>query len=267
MKIPARCATDEDAFEALQSCAKLKKPLYLSVHPDYTTIATEEGDGVGEIPPYLRDMPNPDRTLSFTMVSFYRFLPISDPESAISQLRGLWKPFKVYGRVYIAEEGINAQMAVPTNVLRHFEAACSTLDILRDRMNDVDFKVNCDSRRISTDEYYANSPFRALHIRKRKQILVDGLQQPLDWQDVKDELDPLEWHNRIPSNSLGDVDSSSTPIILDCRNKYESDVGRFDGAIPLNTNTFQDSWQALQYILKDKDASTPIMTYCTGGIR
>jgi UPF0176 protein len=55
--------------------------------------------------------------------------------------------------------------------------------------------------------------------------------------------------------------------VLDCRNKFESEVGRFDRAIPLNTTTFRESWDVLSNLLKDRPKDTPIMTYCTGGIR
>jgi predicted sulfurtransferase len=223
-------------------------------------------------------MPNPDLATSFTLVSFYRFRAVHDPDAVIQHMRALWAPFKVYGRVYVAEEGVNAQMAVPTNVLSHFEAACSLLEVLREEgeaSRPGSFRVNCDSREMSADEYYTHTPFRALHIRRRKQILVDGLPEPLDWRAVHDELSPRDWHDRIPlvasPSTLHPVplsDSSSlAPVILDCRNKYESDVGRFDGALPLDTETFQESWAALERILKDKDPATPIMTYCTGGIR
>ena len=57
-------------------------------------------------------------------------------------------------------------------------------------------------------------------------------------------------------------------MVLDCRNAYESDVGKFEGALPLGTNTFRDTWGALERVLGGKDPSkTQVMIYCTGGIR
>jgi predicted sulfurtransferase len=250
-------------------------------------------------PSYLRDMPDPDLSSSFTLISFYRFRAVTHPAAAVAEMRALWKPFKAMERVYVAEEGINAQMAVPTTVLRHFEAASSMLDVLRDDDDDDRddaasagnvngrsfFRVNCDSHEMTADEYYSQAPFKALHIRVRNQILVDGLETPLDWAqqdrrkrekkereltdvDIEKEMDPLDWHHRLPSSSSSSSSSSVlSPLILDCRNKFESDVGRFDGAIPLNTSTFQDSWAALETLLRDEDKGREVMTYCTGGIR
>lgn len=56
-------------------------------------------------------------------------------------------------------------------------------------------------------------------------------------------------------------------MVLDCRNSYESEIGIFQNAIPLNTTFFRESWDALDEVLKDKPKDAPIMTYCTGGIR
>lgn len=278
MNIPRRCSSDEEAREALQHCARLQTPLHLSLHPDYFTESCSSLDGQEQsqsqrqgnmqrksshftLPQHLKDMPNPDNSPSFTLVSFYRFKPVPDPDQQIARMHELWRPFKVLGRVYVAEEGVNAQMAVPTSVLKWFEEASSSLEVLRHEGDG--FRVNCDSREMSSEEFHARAPFRALHIRRRRQVLVDGLSEELDWRAVPDELSPLEWHHRIPSS----LSTSPAPVILDCRNKYESQVGRFNGAIPLDTDTFQESWAALETILKDKDPSTPIMTYCTGGIR
>ena len=69
-------------------------------------------------PEYLKDMKDPSESDSMTMLSFYSFPPsgIEDPEDFAMQLRKKWKPFEALGRVYVAGEGVNAQMSVPTNV-------------------------------------------------------------------------------------------------------------------------------------------------------
>jgi len=69
-------------------------------------------------PAYLDNMANPKETETMTMLSFYSFPPggVRDPEEFALFLRKVWKPFDALGRVYVAEEGINAQMSIPTNV-------------------------------------------------------------------------------------------------------------------------------------------------------
>ena len=116
---------------------------------------------------------------------------------------------------------------------------------------------------------------------------------PLNWQNAGYDMPPLEWHRRLKEAkkqaqeeeeriaSFGDdnnnIVSLSTnkeqqqqqllPIVLDCRNEYETQVGKFDLAEPLGTTNFRDTWDVLKDKLKDIPKNAPIMTYCTGGIR
>lgn len=95
-----------------ESQSRLKRPSIL-IHVMKDTNVPDV-----EYPSYLKDMPNPKETKEMTMLSFYSFPPggITDPEDFLLFLKQAWEPFDALGRVYIAEEGINAQMSVPTNV-------------------------------------------------------------------------------------------------------------------------------------------------------
>ena len=66
-------------------------------------------------------------------------------------------------------------------------------------------------------------------------------------------LSPAEWHARLMemrelqeqgAGTEAGGPTTQLPIVLDCRNTYESDMGRFRGAVPLETDTFADSWCA-----------------------
>ena len=93
-------------------------------------------------------------------------------------------------------------------------------------------------------------------------------------------MPPLEWHEKLKEaraarqlqsvsgdTSPASVSTSPTvaPLIFDCRNSYETSVGIFEGAEPLATENFRDSWRSFEEKLKGKPKDTPIMTYCTGG--
>jgi predicted sulfurtransferase len=103
--------------------------------------------------------------------------------------------------------------------------------------------------------------------------LRDGLpseiSNALDWRDAGPELSPEEWHEEL--RLLRDDDesslSSSSTTLLDCRNLYESDQGTFQGAIPLGTQTFQESWESLEERTKEFPRDEPVHIFCTGGIR
>lgn len=69
-------------------------------------------------PPYLQHLADPSQSDTMTMLSFYAFPPsgIENPDDFAVMLRNVWKPFHALGRVYVAQEGVNAQMSIPTNV-------------------------------------------------------------------------------------------------------------------------------------------------------
>lgn len=233
-------------------------------------------------PPYLIDMPDPKASDTMTMLSFYSFPPdggIPDPESTADILRKSWRPFGALGRVYVAREGVNAQMAVPTNVLSNFLDCCTLSDEEGGALSGVLGKymengMNIDPTPLGMREFFRDDgdpPFRNLHVRVRSQIVADGLERPLDWERAGYDMPPLEWHAKLKearenANAEGG-DEDSKPIVFDCRNDYETQVGKFELAEPLNTTNFRDSWDVLRDRLRDVPKDAPIMTYCTGGIR
>lgn len=256
-------------FEAHQD--RLKRPsllVYVSKDPD--------GPPPAPTPTYLEGMPDPAATKSMTMLSFYAFPPdtIRTPEDFAMRLRKLWKPFNALGRVYVAQEGVNAQMSVPTNVLENFMQCCRSVSELGEWMENG---VNVDPKPLSVEEFSTAGvpvngkpapPFRNLHIRVRNQVVADGLDKPLDWQSAGYDMPPLEWHEKLKeAREQQEAGLSEAPILLDCRNKYETDVGRFELAEPLGTENFRESWDVIKERLADTPKDAPIMMYCTGGIR
>lgn len=222
--------------------------VFVDVHPDYE----EE-----EAPEWLLDVPDPDLAEEWEMLSFYRFVDIEQPESFANMLQLAWAPLGVRGRVYVASEGINAQMAVPCTSTERFERAVEAIEKL------AGVYLNKAERRWSGEEFREDPPFPALHVRARKQIVADGLSRPLEWSDrsgrVGKGLSPEEWHEMM--------DKEEGATVLDCRNSYETEVGTFEKAVPLETSFFRESWGELERLVGDADRDTPIMTYCTGGIR
>ena len=73
------------------------------------------------------------------------------------------------------------------------------------------------------------------------QVLTDGLATALDWGRAGKELSPREWHGAVKPDGEG-----RRPLMLDCRNLYESEVGSFEGAEPVGTLTFSETWDTLR---------------------
>lgn len=203
-------------------------------------------------PTYLKDMPDPSLSDAVTMISFYAFNTIKHPSAAKVLLNELWLPFRALGRVYLAPEGINAQMAVPSNVFDRFKTSLKSVDYLSS------IRINVDEE-VDRSEFEAYLPFHGLHLRVKDRLVADGgIELDLDKNKIGSEMSPVAWHRSIDNPDA---------VVIDCRNEFESDVGRFKNAIPLKTENFRESWDALENILKGKSADTQVLTYCTGGIR
>jgi UPF0176 protein len=190
------------------------------------------------------------------MLSFYHFQHIEDPESVRN---GLFDEVReipgLRGTIYLAREGINAQMAVPSGAhLGRLLEVCSKV-LPCDPFAEVPPNLG-DIVPISTPT------FNRLIVRTRDFILRHGILPnglSLDWSDAGRELSPSEWHDQARADDK--------VLLLDCRNSYESDEGTFDGAIPLRTETFQDSWEQLDKMMEHRPREAPVYIFCTGGIR
>tara|TARA_B100000768_G_scaffold55988_1_gene54475 strand:- start:4714 stop:5766 length:1053 start_codon:yes stop_codon:yes gene_type:complete len=177
-------------------------------------------------------------------ISFYKYVLLSDLEVYRDSLFDAWKKLGVLGRAYIAQEGINAQISVPEYSLKSFRKSVNNYSELKD----VSFKIAVQESDFS---------FYKLTIKVRKQIVADGL--TLDQYDVTNvgtHLDAEQWNKAIEEGA----------IVVDMRNHYESEIGRFENAICPQSETFKEELPEVKDLLKGKEDQKVIL-YCTGGIR
>ena len=194
------------------------------------------------------------------MLSFYHFEPLPDPRACRDSLfESLQEIPGLRGTIYLASEGMNAQMAVPPEDLD------TLLQVILTDMLFLDpFENNPPNL---GDVVPIDTPtFDRLIVRIRDFVLRDGIPsdiEELDWSDDHPgpKLSPQEWYDEIVASS------GNTATLLDCRNGYESDQGTFQGAIPLNTDTFQQSWDKIDQLTEELPRDEPLMIFCTGGIR
>lgn len=178
-------------------------------------------------------------------VSFYRYVKIADPNALRDQLYIAWSALGVLGRVYVAHEGINAQICVPEPTwdffVRHLER--------NKYFEKMPLKIAIEEPRIS---------FWKLTIKVKHKIVADGIDdERFNPGNVGTHLDAQSWNEL-----MDDPDA----VVVDMRNFYESEVGRFDGAITPDVDTFAQELQVVPELLADKK-DKKIMMYCTGGIR
>src|SRR5580692_11105580 len=180
-----------------------------------------------------------------TTLSFYRYVPIGDPRAFRDELYLGLNELAVFGRIYVAAEGINAQISVPTPA---FGALQSRLDAV----------PGLEGLRLNIAVDDDGKSFWVLKIKVRKKIVADGIADPAFDMRRKGKYVDAAGFNRL-------TDDPAT-IVVDMRHHYEYEVGHFDGAIEVPSDTFREQLPMSADLLKDKKES-PIIMYCTGGIR
>ena len=177
-------------------------------------------------------------------VSFYRYVIIDSPYELRDELYESWKNLGALGRIYLAHEGVNAQLSIPESKFEEFVILVHQNPFFKD----VAFKIAVEDD--------GNSFFK-LTIKVRKQIVSDGL--PIDEYDVTNvgnHLDAKSWNKALEKGAT----------VVDMRNHYESEIGKFKGAICPDAETFKEELPEVKKILEGKE-DKQILLYCTGGIR
>lgn len=180
-----------------------------------------------------------------TTISFYQYFPIPDPNVFRDELYKNLDQLKVFGRIYIAHEGINAQISVPST---NFEAFRIYLYSIH-QLNGVRLNIAIDDD---------GKSFWVLKIKVRDKIVADGIKDPEFSMEKKGRYVNAEEFNALTN----DPDT----IVVDMRNHYEYEVGHFEKAIEVPSDTFRDQLPMAADMLKG-DKNKNIIMYCTGGIR
>jgi len=179
-------------------------------------------------------------------ISFYKYAHIGNPSIFRNHLFIQWNELDVLGRIYVAREGINAQLSVPAE---NFEIFKSHLDSI----------VFLENVRLNIAIEQDNKSFLKLKIKVRDKILADGL------NDATFDVTNKGIHlNAEKFNAL--LEDPDT-ILVDMRNHYESEIGHFKNAITPDVDTFRDSLDIIERDLADHKEDKKLLMYCTGGIR
>lgn len=178
-------------------------------------------------------------------VSFYKYVNILNPEEFRDLLYTKWSELNCFGRIYLANEGINAQMNVPEHNWDAFVQFVYSIP----ELNEVPFKIAVEDD---------GKSFLKLAIKIRHKIVADGLdKEHYDVTNVGQHLTAGQWNKAIESGKA---------IVVDIRNHYESEIGHFEGALLPEAETFREELPEVLEMLKGKE-DEKVLLYCTGGIR
>ncbi|MFE3846975.1 rhodanese-related sulfurtransferase [Flavobacterium sp. LB3P45] len=179
-------------------------------------------------------------------LSFYAYAHIQNPTQFRNELFLAWNPLEVLGRIYVATEGINAQLSLPADNFYAFKDAIEAYDFMKGiRLNIA----------VEQDDH----SFLKLTVKVRDKIVADGL--------VDETFDVTNIGIHLKAKEFNELLDDPNTIVVDMRNHYESEIGHFTKAIKPDVDTFRESLPIIEEQLSEHKQDKKILMYCTGGIR
>jgi len=179
-------------------------------------------------------------------ISFYAYAKIGNPEIFRNHMYLAWAELDVLGRIYVANEGINAQLSVPADNFQKF----------KDHLDSISFLENV---RLNIAIEHDNFAFLKLKVKVRDKIVADGLND--------NTFDVTNKGIHVGAKQFNELIEDPNTILVDMRNHYESEIGHFKNAITPDVDTFRESLPIIEEDLKDYKEDKNLVMYCTGGIR
>ncbi|QNA46605.1 oxygen-dependent tRNA uridine(34) hydroxylase TrhO [Lacibacter sediminis] len=180
-----------------------------------------------------------------TTISFYCYFKIEEPKSFRDQLYKDFTALGVMGRIYLAHEGINAQISLPTANMEAFRTYLYAIEPL----NGLRLNVAVDDD---------GKSFYVLDIKVRNKIVADGIHDPA--------FDMANKGKYVNAEQFNQLTNDPNTVVIDMRNHYEFEVGHFEKAIEIPSDTFREQLPMAADMMND-DKDKNIIMYCTGGIR
>ena len=182
----------------------------------------------------------------YQTLSFYKYVHFPDPLVVRQELFATFKQLGVVGRIYVAEEGINAQLSVPKENFARFDEFMKS----KPELTDVPYKLAVEE---------LNGPsFKKLIVKIKQKIVADGLDD--------NTFDVTKTGEYLTAREFNDYIDDPDAVVVDMRNSYESEVCHFENAVLPDVDTFREELKVAPELLADKK-DKKIALYCTGGIR
>ena len=179
-------------------------------------------------------------------ISFYKYHHIANTTIFRNFLYVLWDEQEVLGRIYVAKEGINAQLSVPADNFNDF----------KEKLDEISFLENV---RLNVAVEHDNKSFLKLKVKVRNKIVADGLED--------DSFDVTDIGIHVKADRFNELIEDPNTVLVDMRNHYESEIGHFKNALTPDVDTFRASLDLIEEQLKDHKEDKKLVMYCTGGIR
>jgi UPF0176 protein len=179
-------------------------------------------------------------------VSFYQYFFIDNTQQFRDDLYKGLNELNVFGRIYVSSEGINAQASIPESKFESFKAFLFGFHSMLNQLR-INIAVDDDGK-----------SFWVLKVKLREKIVADGINDP--------DFNMANKGKYVNADEFNKLTEDADTIVVDMRNHYEYEVGHFENAIEVPSDTFREQLPMAAEMLSDQKDKNIIM-YCTGGIR
>ena len=174
--------------------------------------------------------------------AFYQFAQVDDPAALVGTLQELCRETGVLGNVLVAHEGVNGMLGgtdAQLSRLRDFFAADERFAAMTYKRTACDYM-----------------PFRFMRVRLKREIVPLGV-EGVDARKTGTDVSPQAWRELIAQDDV---------VLIDNRNRFEYELGHFEGAVDPGVHNFRDFAAYAETQLSEWQGKRVAM-YCTGGIR
>lgn len=178
---------------------------------------------------------------AWPVILFYKYVTIAEPECLAAGHREICASLGLKGRLLVAPEGINGTLGGPAQAIDRYIAALHS----DARFSDVAVKISHGDA----------GTFPKLVVKLRREIVALGLDEIVPEQH--NQLSPADWKRML--------EEDPNTVVLDVRNRFESDAGKFAGAIVCQIEHFRELPDYVSRL--EKFQKKKVLIYCTGGIR
>ncbi|MDP7312661.1 MAG: sulfurtransferase [Candidatus Thalassarchaeaceae archaeon] len=180
----------------------------------------------------------------FVNIAGYRFISIPDRVDMRWPLRDFCVDLGLKGTILLSGEGINFFLAGVQESIDQFIAHLEE----DERFRGIPLKIS----------YSDYQPFNRMLVRLKKEIISMGHDDVKPATFTGPSISPKEFKSWL--------DEGKEVIVLDTRNDYEMRLGKFENAVDLEIETFRQFPSAIKQ-LPEEMKGTPVVMYCTGGVR
>jgi UPF0176 protein len=186
----------------------------------------------------------------YKVLLYYCFTPLADPEAIRLWQRDLCESLGLGGRIIISPHGINGTVGGDIAAVKKYWRKTREYAPFRD----VDFKWS---------EGSGPSDFPRLKVRVRDELVGFGAPDEV----MVTQQGVVGGGVHLTPEALHELVDRTDVTFFDGRNRWEAEIGRFTDAIVPDTTTSHDFARELESGKYDHLKETPVVTYCTGGVR